>query len=137
MNKGTKATLLAIKPTLKPFELNGNTYYIRSFTVGDVNREVFEYQNWLKAQAMAQGIELNLNDEDVLAKQLEPIADKYRLARNLAIKLCDEKGNNLFDPDNIEDLEAILTLDDSVLTAFNQAENADTPKNSPPDASSN
>lgn len=102
-----------------------------------MNREVFEYQNWLKAQATAQGIELNLNDEDALAKQLEPIADKYRLARNLAIKLCDEKGNNLFDPDNIEDLEAILTLDDSVLTAFNQAENADTPKNLQPDASSN
>ena len=135
--KGTKATLLAIKPTLKPFELNGNTYYIRSFTVGDVNREVFEYQNWLKAQAIAQGIELNLNDEDVLAYTYIYFADKYRLARNLAIKLCDEKGNNLFDPDNIEDLEAILTLDDSVLTAFNQAENADAPKNSPPDASSN
>lgn len=137
MNKGTKATLLAIKPTLKPFELNGNTYYIRSFTVGDVNREVFEYQNWLKTQATAQGIELNLNDEEALAKQLEPIADKYRLARNLAIKLCDEKGNNLFDPDNIEDLEAILKLDDSVLSAFNQAENADAPKNLQPDASSN
>lgn len=137
MNKGTRITLLAIKPTLKPFELNGNTYYIRSFTVGDVNREVFEYQNWLKTQATVRGIELNMNDEDVLAKQLKPIADKYRLARNLAIKLCDEKGNNLFDPDNVEDLEAILALDDSVLTAFNQAENVDIPKNSPPDASSN
>ncbi|MDK9430932.1 hypothetical protein QP016_09410 [Gallibacterium anatis] len=97
---------------------------------------MFEYQNWLKAQAMAQGIELNLNDEDVLAKQLEPIADKYRLARNLAIKLCDENGNNLFDPDSREDLESILKLDDSVLSAFNQAENEDSPKHSASEESS-
>lgn len=137
MTQGTRETLLAIKPTLKPFELNGNTYYIRSFTVGDVNREIFEYQNWLKAQAIEQGLDLNFDDEEQLTKQLEPIADKYRLARNLAIKLCDENGNNLFNPDSREDLDSILGLDDSVLAAFNQAENPETPKNLQPDASSN
>lgn len=136
MNQGTRETLLAIKPTVKPFDLNGNTYYIRSFTVGDVNREIFEYQNWLKAQAIEQGLDLNFDDEEQLTKQLEPIADKYRLARNLAIKLCDENGNNLFDPDSREDLESILKLDDSVLSAFNQAENEDSPKHSASEESS-
>lgn len=64
--------------------------------------------------AEAQGIKLNYDDPEELVKQLSKVYDPYRLARNIALRLCDADGNNLFDFENMDDLEALSSLDKSV-----------------------
>lgn len=126
---GTREDLLQNKPTVHPFEIAGKTYYVRDLTVGDVNREVFEFRQWLIHYAEQQGITLALDKEEELNQQLDEIGGKYRLARNIATKLCDKDGNSLFNPCSIDDLTAINQLNDNVLSEFNSA--IGEPKNSP------
>lgn len=49
---------LANKPQLQPVEINGETYYLRTMTVGDMNRQIFEFLRWLIEQAEIDGVEL-------------------------------------------------------------------------------
>ncbi|MEG9489379.1 hypothetical protein [Mannheimia indoligenes] len=39
--------LLANKPKLQSIEINGDTYYLREATVGDMNKQIFETRSWL------------------------------------------------------------------------------------------
>ncbi len=43
------------------------------------------------------------------------VGDPFMLARRLAVRLCDEAGELLFDASNEDDLKAINALDGSVL----------------------
>jgi len=101
--------LLQHKPKVTEIEILGEKYYVRALSVGDVNRGLFGQHKLLCDIAKAQGIELDYDDPDELGKQLGKVYDPYRLARNLAIRLCDKDGNLLFDFEN-EDLTDIFSL---------------------------
>ena len=102
-----------------------------------MNRSLYGQQKVMCELAEAQGIELNYDDPEELVKQLSKVYDPYRLARNLALRLCDADGNNLFDFENMEDLEALSRLDKSVSEELSRALMVEEPKNLPTDASSN
>ncbi|MDY0559568.1 hypothetical protein NMV30_10730 [Pasteurella multocida] len=119
--KGTRESLLNNKPRLKKIEINGAEYYLRELTVGEVNEQLYGQQQRLIKLAKSQGIELNLDDAEELAKQLSQIYDPHTLARTLAIRLCDENGKNLFDAENEEDLTALSQLDKDVFEKLTQA----------------
>lgn len=121
-------TLLQNKPKLQPLEINGTTYYLRTMTVGDMNRQIFEFRNWLIKQAEMEGVELPAEDDEHFDDALEQFGAKYRLQQSLASRICDEKGELLFNPFEIEDLNAIAQLDSEVVMAFNKA--VDSPKDS-------
>lgn len=121
-------TLLQNKPKLQPLEINGTTYYLRTMTVGDMNRQIFEFRNWLIKQAEIEGVELPAEDDDHFDDALEQFGAKYRLQQSLASRICDENGELLFNPFEIEDLNAIAQLDSEVVMAFNKA--VDSPKDS-------
>lgn len=127
--------LLANKPKVNKIKINGGDYYIREFTVGEANQAIYGAQQELIKIARAQGIELNFDDETELTKQLAQVYDPYRLPRSLAQRLCDENGNNLFDPQNEEDLKALADLDKSVYEELNNAIVELEPKNSPAEES--
>lgn len=129
--------LLKNTPKLTALEINGEKYFIREFTVGELNKALYGQQQELISLAQAQGIELNFNDEEELTKQLSQIYDPYRIARNIAARLCDENGNNLFDPNKKEDLDALSKLDKSTFEQFSQALADIAPKNSPTSADFN
>ncbi|MCI7353057.1 MAG: hypothetical protein SPE06_02945 [[Actinobacillus] rossii] len=135
MTTGTRESLLAEnKPKLKTVTISGKNYFIREMTVGEVNQQLYGYQALLCELAEAQGIELDYNNPEELGKQLSRVYDRYRTARQLAIRLCDENGVNLFDPENHDDLEALSKLDKSVTEALNKALLGEEPKNSTTDA---
>lgn len=135
---GTRESLLAQnKPKLKKIKIGNAEYFIREFSVGDMNRSLYGQQKVLCELAEAQGIELNYDDPEELVKQLSKVYDPYRLARNLAIRLCDAEGNNLFDFEDMEDLKALSALDKSVSEELSRALMEEQPKNLPTDASSN
>lgn len=71
--------------------------------------------------AKAQGVELDYDDPDELGKQLGKVYDPYRLARNLALRLCDKDGNLLFDFENEDDLKALSSLDNEVSEELSRA----------------
>lgn len=131
MTQGTRETLLAIKPKLKQLEINGNSYYIRELTVGEMNQTLFGQQQELIKIAQSEGIELDFQNEEILSKQLAQVYDPNRLARMIAMRLCDENGKNLFDVKNPEDLTALSQLDKTVLEQLSLAIGEDSPKNSP------
>lgn len=121
-------TLLQNKPKLQPLEINGTTYYLRTMTVGDMNRQIFEFRNWLIKQAEMEGVELPAEDDEHFDDALEQFGAKYRLQQSLASRICDENGELLFNPFEMEDLNAIAQLDSEVVMAFNKA--VDSPKDS-------
>lgn len=137
MTLGTRESLLAEnKPKLKKIKIGNTEYFIREFSVGDMNRSLYGQQKVLCELAEVQGIELNYDDPEELVKQLSKVYDPYRLARNLALRLCDADGNNLFDFENMDDLEALSRLDKSVSEELSRALMEEQPKNLQTDASS-
>ncbi|PJG86435.1 hypothetical protein [Conservatibacter flavescens] len=136
MTIGTRETLLAKKPKLTQITIDNETYHLRKFTVGEMNNLLFGQQQEMIKLAEQQGIELDFDNEETLTKQLAKIHDPHRLARTLAMRLCDKEGNNLFDVNNPEDLTALSQLDKSVFEQLNKAIAEQSPKNSTPDASS-
>lgn len=113
--------LLANKPQLQPIEINGETYYLRTMTVGDMNRQIFEFRRWLIEQAEIAGVELPNEDDDGFDEALDRFGAKYRLPQSIAARLCDANGELLFDPQSLDDLNAIAALDSQVVVAFNEA----------------
>ena len=133
MTLGTRESLLAEnKPKLKKIKIGNTEYFIREFNVGDMNRSLYGQQKVLCELAEAQGIELNYDDPEELVKQLSKVYDPYRLA----LRLCDADGNNLFDFENMDDLEALSRLDKSVSEELSRALMEEQPKNLQTDASS-
>ncbi|VTX72380.1 Uncharacterised protein [Haemophilus influenzae] len=128
--------LLANKPKITPIIINGENYYIREFTVGEMNQALYGQQQELIRIAEEQGITLAFNDEITLTEQLSKIYDPNRLTRTLAIRLCDENGVNLFDAENEDDLTALSKLDKVVFEQLTQAIVEDEPKNSQAEESS-
>lgn len=127
--------LLANKPKLQPIEINGDTYYLREATVGDMNKQIFETRSWLIQQAEKENVELPPEDDETFEEALNRFGEKYRLAQSVAYRLCDENSVLLFNPLNIDDLNAIAELDSKVIIDFNQAVSA--PKASASEESSN
>lgn len=130
MTIGTRESLLANnKPKLKKIKIGYAEYFIREFNVGDMNRSLYGQQKVMCELAEAQGIVLNYDNPEELVKQLSKVYDPYRLARNLALRLCDADGNNLFDFENVDDLEALSRLDKSVSEELSRALMDEEPKN--------
>lgn len=137
MTIGTRESLLAEnKPKVQKIKIGNAEYFIRELTVGDINHSLYAQHKVLCELAEEQGIVLNYDDQAELAKQLSKVYDPYRLARNLAIRLCDADGNNLFDQENVDDLKALSKLDKSVSEELSRALMGEQPKNLPTDASS-
>lgn len=128
--------LLSHKPKVKPVEILGDTYYIREFTVGEMNKALYGQQQELVRIAESQGITLDFSDEDTLTEQLAKVYDKHKLTRTIAMRLCDENGVNLFNAEDENDLEALSQLDKAVIEQLNQAIMNGEPKNSPAEESS-
>ena len=128
--------LLANKPKITPIIINGENYYIREFTVGEMNQALYGQQQELIRIAEEQGITLAFNDEITITEQLSKIYDPNRLTRTLATRLCDEQGNNLFDAKNPDDLAALSALDKAVFEQLSQAIAELEPKNSQAEESS-
>lgn len=126
--------LLTNKPKTQPIDINGTTYYLRDATVGDMNHIIFEQRQWLIKQAEIEGVELPDEQDDGFDLALDQFGAKYSLARSIATRLCDENGDRLFDPNNVDDLNAIAALDSQVFLAFNAATAA--PKDSASEDSS-
>ncbi|MDE8035732.1 hypothetical protein OQ257_11255 [Actinobacillus equuli subsp. equuli] len=130
MTIGTRESLLANnKPKLKKIKIGDAEYFIRELNVGDMNRSLYGQQKVMCELAEAQGIVLNYDNPEELVKQLSKVYDPYRLARNLALRLCDADGNNLFDFENVDDLEALSRLDKSVSEELSSALMDEEPKN--------
>lgn len=116
--------LLSNKPKTQPIEINGTTYYLRDASVGDMNHIIFEHRLWLIKQAEIEGVALPDENDDGFDEALERFGAKYRLARTIATRLCDEHGERLFDPDNVDDLALISALDSQVFLDFSKATEA-------------
>lgn len=129
--------LLCNKPKVREIAINGETYYIRDLNVGEVNQQILGQRQKLIKLAEQQGFELDYEDEDALQATLRNVYDPYSLPRALATRLCDKDGNNLFDPQNEDDLKALSQLDSDVFNALNAANAAGDPKNSQSDENSN
>lgn len=139
MTKSTESlrdTLLRTKPKVHSFEIDGQTYYLRELNVGETNNYLYGQRQQLIQIAQEQGIELDYDDEEKLEKQLRDIYDPLGLARTIATRLCDEKGVNLFDPNNKDDLVAISNLSSEVFDKFTAKVIGLQPKNSTADVSS-
>lgn len=121
--------LLSNKPALREININGEKYFLRDLTVGETNKQIFGQRQHLIKLAQAQGIELNLEDEEELQATLRNVYDPYALPRAMATRLCDEDGNNLFNPEDEEDLKSLAQLDGSIFEAFSAATSAGDPKN--------
>ena len=130
-----RSQLLSNKPKTQPIDINGTTYYLRSATVGDMNHIIFEQRQWLIKQAEIEGVELPDENDEQFDVELEKFGAKYSLTRSIATRLCDENGNRLFDPNNVDDLNAIAELDSQVFLDFSKATEA--PKDSASEESSN
>ena len=128
--------LLSNKPKVKPVEILGDTYYIRELTIGEMNKALYGQEQGLILIAESQGITLDFSDEDTLTEQLAKVYDKHKLTRTIAMRLCDEHGENLFNVEDENDLEVLSQLDKAVIEQLNQAIMDGEPKNSPAEESS-
>lgn len=131
MTLGSRADLTSLKPSLTPITLGSNQFFLRDLTVGETNYELYGQRTELIKLAQEQGEELPFDDEIALTAKLRNIYDKYKLARSIAIRLCDEKGQNFYDVNNQEDLDEILTLDGSIIETINKAITEKLEKNLP------
>lgn len=114
-----KAAFLSLgKPKVTKIELGQGVVFLRESTIADNNYMLQERRVYLIEQAKLLGIELDLSSDVELESQLKLVPDKYMLARNAAMRLCDEQGALLFDMNNVEDLEALNGLSQDLLQAI-------------------
>ena len=132
-----RTQLLSRKPQITPITLMGENYYLKSLSVGELNRQLFEQRQALIVLAQKANIELPEHDSEQFDEALEKFAQQYQLPRAMASRLCDEKGELLFDPENIDDLNQITELDSQLIADFNQAVAALNPKKLASEESSN
>lgn len=110
-----QAFLNAHKSKVKKLEIDGQEIYLREITIQDNNFLMFEREAYLLSRAKQLGIEIDLSDRKLMEIQLAQVTDPYVLARNVAIRVCDEQGNLLFNPTDNDDLEQINGLSESLL----------------------
>lgn len=123
-----RTKLLSHKPQITEITLMGENYYLKSLSVGELNRQLFEQRQALIVLAQKANIELPEQDSEQFDEALEKFAQQYQLPRAMASRLCDEKGVLLFDADNLDDLKALSELDAKLISDFNQAMAAEHPK---------
>ena len=123
-----RTKLLSHKPQITEITLMGENYYLKSLSVGELNRQLFEQRQALIVLAQKANIELPEQDSEQFDEALEKCAQQYQLPRAMASRLCDEKGVLLFDADNLDDLKALSELDAKLISDFNQAMAAELPK---------
>ncbi|GAB7128036.1 hypothetical protein JCM19000A_25430 [Silvimonas sp. JCM 19000] len=138
-----RAALCGIVSNLTPVILNRDmTVYLRATTVGAVNFDISLGLAHMLKLAEQQGVPVDLDDwpdvDKLKAFLRRRVGDPFMLARRLAVRLCDEAGELLFDASNEDDLKAINALDGSVLDVLRVELDRETAaKNSAPgDASS-
>ena len=132
-----RTKLLSHKPQITEITLMGENYYLKSLSVGELNRQLFEQRQALIVLAQKANIELPEHDSEQFDEALEKFAQQYQLPRAMASRLCDENGELLFDPENIDDLNQITELDSQLIADFNQAVAALNPKKLASEESSN
>lgn len=132
-----RTQLLSRKPQITEITLMGENYYLKSLSVGELNRQLFEQRQALIVLAQKANVELPEQDSEQFDEALEKFAQQYQLPRAMASRLCDEKGELLFDPENIDDLNQITELDSQLIADFNQAVAALNPKKLASEESSN
>ena len=132
-----RTKLLSHKPQITEITLMGENYYLKSLSVGELNRQLFEQRQALIVLAQKANIELPEQDSEQFDEVLEKFAQQYQLPRAMASRLCDENGELLFDSENIDDLNQITELDSQLIADFNQAVAALNPKKLASEESSN
>lgn len=106
------------KPKVEKIEVDGKIIYLRELTVGDNNFIMFETQAYMLQRAKQLGIEIDMSNGTQIEAQLKQVEDPYMLARQAAMRICDEEGNLLFDFKNVDDLDKLNGLGQSFLTIF-------------------
>lgn len=122
--------LLAHKPKLTPITLMGETYFLKSLSIGEANEQWKENRAWLLKQASIEGVILPNEEDEQFESKLGEFGAKYSLARAMAQRVVDKNGERLFDPNNIDDINLITGLDNQVLLDFTKALDLASPKNS-------
>lgn len=131
-----RAQLIGLRSSITPVPLPNNvTAYLRATTVGAVNFDINMSLAHMVQLCEKQGIAVDLeqwDDPDKLKAWLRRrVGDPYELARRLAIRLCDEAGELVFDADNEDDLKLINSLDGAVLAILRAELDRVTPVKNP------
>ncbi|HBP27943.1 MAG TPA: hypothetical protein DD666_00825 [Advenella kashmirensis] len=108
------------KPKVTAVPIDGQDIYLREPTIGDNNFVLFEKRAYLLDEAIKSGVELDLSDEAEVEAHLKRVPDKFALARGAAIRICDPDGNLLFDAKSKDDLAALNSLGESLLSAIQE-----------------
>lgn len=122
--------LLANKPKLTPIMLMGEAYFLKSLSIGEANEQWKENRAWLIKQANLEGVVLPNEDDEQFESELGTFGAKYSLPRAIAQRVVDKNGERLFDPNNIDDINLIMGLDNQVLIDFSNAMELMRPKGS-------
>lgn len=130
MSKNLRDQLLSEKPEIKEIKLKGKSYFIRNLSVGETNAIILDQRKRQIKIAQQLGVELNLEDEEILTEQLQKVYDPYAIARGMATRLCNENGELLFDTENEEDLKLLSSLDEQVFEDYSKAIGEHKAKNS-------
>lgn len=110
----------ALKVT--PFTYLDNTFYVKELDVGTMNYIQRKLRQIKIKLAEAQDIYLDEDDPEQFNEAINRVYDEYDVARMLAFKLCDEKGELLFDAENEEDLKGLNRLGQGFSNAVFTAE---------------
>ena len=125
----------ALKVT--PFTYLDNTFYVKELDVGTMNYIQRKLRQIKIKLAEAQDIYLDEDDPEQFNEAINRVYDEYDVARMLAFKLCDEKGELLFDAENEEDLKGLNRLGQGFSNAVFTTEAGNNEKNSETDDNSN
>ena len=128
---------LVLNQALKitPFTYLDNTFYVKKLDVGTMNYIQRKLRQIKIKLAEEQDIYLDEEDSDQFNEAVNRVYDEFDVARMLAFKLCDEKGELLFDAENEEDLKGLNRLGQGFSNAVFNAE-AGNEKNSQTDDNS-
>lgn len=129
-NKILRQLILDQALKVTPFNYLDNTFYIKELDVGTMNFIQRKLRRIKIDLATQQGIEVDEEDTEQLNEALSQVYDEFEIARMLAFKLSDEKGELLFDAENEVDLSALNRLGQGFADAVFSAEQGNSEKNS-------
>lgn len=126
MNSNLKQKLLSKQIKPRQFKIDDDVFYVRTVTVGDINFEINQRDKVMESIAVQKGfvIDSDISEEDRTAI-LNKIAEEYTTAMNIARYVCDETGAKLFNVESLNDLDAINSLPQTVLTKMERVTEVD------------
>lgn len=120
--KDLKNKLLAQQIKPRPFVFGGDTYFVRTTTVGDINYEINQRERVLETLAAQKGLVIDETTTPEDKKEIfAKILGEFTTAMNVARYLSDASGDLIFNVRSIEDLQAINMLHPLFLSMMEKA----------------